>query len=311
MIPAMANPTTRTGTIVLGAAGLIALAAIGIALFRPQSGAAGPEPSQANAQQPAAEARLADLVERVRTSPDDARGWFELGLAYRMAEQFQQAERAFRRAMELRPDEADYAGYVGEMLILLGGADARGQAEPLFRRALRLQPGHPQARYYLATLRDLGGDHRGAIDDLIALLRDAPADAPWEAQVRGAAERIATANRIDIQGRLPAPRPRAPDSAATAAIPGPTREQLDAARSLTPGQQDQMARAMVDRLAGRLRQNPRDAQGWIMLMRSRMMLNEPRQAAEALRAGLAAFPDDDPARQTLRDAAATLGVPRS
>ena len=42
---------------------------------------------------------------------------------------------------------------------------------------------------------------------------------------------------------------------ATAAIPGPTGEQLAAASSIPPSQQDQMVRAMVDGLAARLRQN--------------------------------------------------------
>ncbi len=302
--------STRTGTLVLAAAGLIAAAAVGIAIFRPGGAAQESAAPATNAMQAeAAETGLADLIERVRRNPDDHEGWFELGLAYRGAERFAESERAFRRAMELRPDNADYTAYVGEMLILLGGRQPPPEAEALFQRALRLQPGHPQARYYLATLRDFRGDHRGALDELIALLREAPAGAPWEAQVRAAAETIAERNRIDIAGRLPPPRPRAPDAAATAGIPGPSREQLDAARSLTPSQQQEMARGMVDRLAARLRQNPRDADGWIMLMRSRMMLNEPPAAAEALRSGLAAFSGDEAARQRLRDAAATLGVP--
>lgn len=311
MIRAMADQgSTRTGTIVLAAAGLIAAAAVGVAIFRPGGGAEESAPPTSNAQQAdTAGADLAALGERVRRDPDDHEGWFALGLAYRGAERFGEAERAFRRAMELSPENADYTGYVGEMLVLLGGREPPPEAETLFRRALSLQPGHPQARYYLATLRDFRGDHRGALDDLIALLRDAPAGAPWEAQVRGAVATIAERNRIDIAGRLPPPRPSAPDAVATAGIPGPTREQLDAARSLTPAQQNEMARGMVDRLAARLRQNPRDAAGWIMLMRSRMMLNQPQAAAEALRSGLAAFSGDEAARGRLRDAAATLGVP--
>jgi cytochrome c-type biogenesis protein CcmH len=309
MIRAMADPgSTRIATIVLGAAGLIAVAAVGIAALRPSDTSEAPA-AEADAQQPAAEDSAAELLERVRRNPDDHQGWFELGLAYRAAERFAEGERAFRRAMELSPGNADYAGYVGEMLVLTGGREPPPEAEAMFRRALRLQPGHPQARYYLATLRDFRGDHRGALDELIALLRDAPAGAPWEAQVRGAAETIAERNRIDIAGRLPPPRPRAPDATATAGIPGPSREQLDAARSLPPGQQNEMARGMVDRLAARLRQNPRDAEGWIMLMRSRMMLNEPQAAAEALRSALAAFPGDEAARERLRAAAATLAVP--
>jgi cytochrome c-type biogenesis protein CcmH len=257
---------------------------------------------------------IPDLVQRLRADPDNDQGWYNLGMLYREARRFAESEQAFRRAMELRPENPDYAAYTGEALLLLGGRTPPAEAESLFRRALRLQPGNPQALYYLATLRDIRGDHSGALDELIALLRSAPADAPWEPQVRQAAETIARDNRIDIAGRLPPPRPRppgasSPDDVATAAIPGPSREQIDAARALPPSQQDEMARGMVDRLAARLRSNPSDPDGWIMLMRSRMMLGERAGAAEALRTGLAAFPADAAARERLRAAAATLGVP--
>ena len=59
----------------------------------------------------------------------------------------------------------------------------------------------------------------------------------------------------------------------------------------------------------RLRDNPRDADGWIRLMRSRMVLGEPDAAREALRSGLAAFQDDSAAQARLRTAAGELRVP--
>lgn len=301
----------RTGTIVLAAAGLIALAAVGIALFRSGEGGEAPATAAAgNGQQTASiETMIPDLVQRLRADPDNDQGWFDLGLLYREAGRFAEAEQAFRRAAELRPRNADYAAYRGEALVLLARGDPPAEAEALFRRALELQPGHAQALYYLATLRDFRGDHRGALDALIALLRDAPTGAPWQAQVRAAAEAIAERNRIDIAGRLPPPRPAAPDSAAAAGIPGPSREQLDAARAIPPSQQNEMARGMVERLAARLRASPRDEEGWIRLMRSRMVLNEPQAAAASLRSALAAFEGDAATQQRLRAAAAGLGVP--
>jgi cytochrome c-type biogenesis protein CcmH len=288
-------------TIALVLAALLALAAIGIKLAR--SGDAEPGPAaNAVAAQPAAADHIGALREQLRRDPDNDRGWFMLGMTYRGSEHFAEAAQAFRRAAELAPRNADYAAYQGEALLLAGGdTPPAAEAARLFRRALALQPGNPQARYYLATLKDLGGDHRGAVDDLVALLREAPADAPWAPQVRGAVASIAREHHIDLAGRLPA--------AATAAIPGPTAEQMAAARAIPPSQQDQMVRAMVDGLAARLRQNPRDADGWIRLMRSRMVLHDPAAATEALRAALAAFAGDAAARARLRSAARELGVP--
>ena len=305
MIRAMSS--NRAATFVLAAAGLIAVAAVGIAVARSGDESATDLPAPGSGQQAASvEELIPQFEERLRRDPDNDEGWHALGRLYRDSGRFEEAERAFRRAMELRPQNADYVAYLAETLLLLSGRNPPPEAERLFRRALELQPGNPQARYYLATLRDMRGDHRGALDELVALLRAAPPDAPWEPQVRNAALTIARTNGIDLGDRLP---PATGGTAATAAIPGPTREQMEAARAIPPGQQSEMVKGMVDRLAARLRSNPRDADRWIMLMRSRMVLDEPQAAAEALRSALAAFEGDAAAQQRLRSAASELGVP--
>ena len=303
-----ARKRPSAATLALIAAALLAIVAVAIAIWRSDARATPESPKENAGPQPSAgsvEEMVASLRERLRQDPDNHEGWFMLGMAYRDSGRFAEAEQAFRRAMELAPSNAAYVAYVGEMLLLIGGDTPPPEAERLFRRVMELEPGNPQGRYYLATLRDLGGDHRGAVDDLVALLRDAPAGATWEPQVREAVTAIAQEHGIDLAGRLPPPAA----SNATAAIPGPTREQMEAAKAIPPGQQDAMVQAMVDRLANRLRQNPRDAEGWIRLMRSRMVLNDPAAAREALRSGLAAFPADQATRQRLRTAAQELGVP--
>jgi cytochrome c-type biogenesis protein CcmH len=93
-----------------------------------------------------------------------------------------------------------------------------------------------------------------------------------------------------------------------AAIPGPTPDQLAAASSIPPSQQDRMVQGMVERLAARLKANPRDADGWIQLMRSRMVLGQKDQAQAALKDGLAAFAGDSATQAQLKSAAAQLGI---
>ncbi|HTU11476.1 MAG TPA: tetratricopeptide repeat protein [Allosphingosinicella sp.] len=323
----------QPATIALALAALLALGVLVYTIaFRQDGAAAAPTETNsaaangmaATGQAASVEEMIAGLVERVRRDPDDHEGWFRLGMAYRVMDNFPQATQAFRRAMELQPRNADYVGYLGEALLIQGtraNQPPPPESATLFRRALELQPGHPQARFYLATIRDVQGDHRGAIDDLIALLRDAPPGAEWAGQVRNAVQAIAQTNNIDIAGRLPAEPvgtaaaaapPAAPaPSAATAGIPGPTPEQMRAASGMTPTQQNAMGRDMVERLGARLRQNPRDADRWMMMMRSRMVLNEPQLAAQALRDSLAAFNGDTATQNRLRQAARELGVPGS
>jgi len=300
-------------TIALIVAGLLALAAVAVALFRGGGDAEAAGNVSANAvapQQPGDMAgMIAALTERVRQDPDDHESWFQLGFLLRNTGRYLQAEQAFRRAAELAPNNANYLAYRAEILLVMARNDeVPPEAERLLRRVIELEPDNPQAKFYLATIRDIKGQHRGAVDDLIALLRSAPPGATWEPQVRTALVGIAREHDIDIEGRLPPPR-AAPIASATAAIPGPTSEQMEQARAIPPSRQDEMVKGMVDRLAARLRQNPRNAEGWIQLMRSRMVLNDPNAAGEALRAGLAAFNGDAATQGRLREAARALGVP--
>lgn len=304
-------PVTRRvapATIALILAALLAVVAITVAITR-DSG----DSVTVNAAVPAGppggtlDQAITSLRQQVAAEPDNAGAWFLLGRAHRDSEQLPQAEQAFRRAMELAPGNALHVAYLAESVLLLRpGDEGRAEARQLFQRATQIDPREPMVRFYLATMKDQDGQHRQAVDELIALLNEAPPGALWEPQVRNAVEGIARQNNIDIAARLPAARPSSP---ATAAIPGPSREQMEAAKAMPPGQQDQMVKAMVDRLAARLQQNPRDADGWIRLMRSRMVLGERDSAAAALRSGLAAFSNDAPSQQRLRTAAGELGVP--
>jgi cytochrome c-type biogenesis protein CcmH len=293
-------------TIALVVAGLIALAAIIYAASR----SAEPEAvaNQAAPAQPTDPAQsIAAMRQRLAQDPDNHRGWHLLGYTLQQTGQFAEARQAYQRAMQLQPDNPDYIASLGEMILVLGGEGADQEAEALFRRALEFRRDHPAPRYYLAILKDTKGQHKEAVDELIALLNEAPAGAMWETQVRDAVEKIARTNKIDIAGRLP---DRPAPSAASAAIPGPTREQMEAARNIPPSQQDEMVKGMVDRLATRLQQSPRDERGWMMLMRSRMVQNDREGAAAALRSGLAAFGDDAAVQQRLRTAAGELGIPQ-
>ena len=323
-----ASPGRRLqpATIALIVAALVAVGVLVYTLaFRGQGGAGAEANASAGAnaamgadgdQQAAiaaAETRIQTLQEAIRRDPDNHQAWFELGQLYREFDRFADAAQAFRRAAELQPRTAIYNNYLGEALIFTATRTHQplSEAERYLRRALELEPGNAMSRFYLATIKDERGDHRGAVEDLVALLRDPPRGEPLPPQVRSTTISLARQHNIDLSGRLP-PEPAAPapdQSAAVAAIPGPTPEQMRAAGGMTPSQQSAMGREMVERLAARLRQNPRDADRWMMLMRSRMVLNEPQLAAQALRDGVAAFQGDAATQARLREAAQQLGVP--
>ena len=180
--------------------------------------------------------------------------------------------------LKASPNDGDLWSSLGEALVMAGpGTTFPPGARVAFDKAIALNAKDPRARYFLAMAKDMGGDHKGAIDDWIALLRDSPAGAPWENDVRRTVEAVAAKEKIDVAARLAALRPasRVPDQTA-------------------------MIAAMVDGLAAKLAADPVNVEGWIMLMRSYATLGRVADARAALARAKAA----NPASASRLDAAA-------
>ena len=92
--------------------------------------------------------------------------------------------------------------------------------------------------------------------------------------------------------------------AASNNLRGPSAAEVAAAGAMKPSEQRQMAEGMVAQLEARLQSEPKNVDGWVMLMRSRMTLGEPAKAAATLQKGLAAFRNDGASARKLREAEA-------
>ena len=182
-----------------------------------------------------------------------AKDWRVVGWAYAQAGNAEDAAAAYRKATAIEPDNAENWSSLGEAL-QVASATLVPEAAAAFRKSIELDPSDPRARYFLAVQKDLAGDHKGAVEDWLAFLKDTPPGAPWEADLRRTIEQSAAKHRIDLAGRMPA---AGTTGTATAGIPGPTPEQLASASSLPPAQQAAMVEQMVARLEGRLKANPR------------------------------------------------------
>jgi cytochrome c-type biogenesis protein CcmH len=309
--------------IALVLAALIALGAIVIAVLRSRDGGESPAAAAQSAPAGNEQGQVADvgamiggLEKKMADNPRDPRGWFLLGQAYYHVGRYADSAKAYAKSAELAPNDAMTWSALGEAQLLSGPGGVTPEAEASFRKALAIDPKDHRARYFMAVGKEREGKHTAAVDDLIEILRDSPAGAPWIDPVRQLAVKIASDNKIDITGRIPdvvsAPQeasgPPTGDSVATAGIPGPTAADLQAATSMTPSQQDEMARGMVDRLAAKLRSNPKNADGWIMLIRSRLMLGDMPGAKTALSQAKAAFQGDAAQQGRFDDAARALGV---
>ena len=67
-------------------------------------------------------------------------------------------------------------------------------------------------------------------------------------------------------------------------------------------------KGMVDNLAAKLAANPRDADGWIRLIRARLVMGDAAAARAALASGRAAFADDPATAKSIGDAATQMGM---
>ena len=266
----------------------------------------GGSEAKASGQDSAGPINIEQLRATADAAGDNALPWQQLGFAHFQRGEFLEAEAAYERSVALDGDEAVLWSALGEARVMAS------QREPLppsaleaFNRAIELDPSDPRARYFLNVQKDLDGNHNSAIAGWLALLAETPQGAPWETDLIRTIEQVGAINGIDVEERIVIAQAVRGSTAVSDTPRGPTQAQIAAAGSIPPSEQRTMAEGMVGRLETRLAKNPSDVQGWIMLIRSRMTLDQPDLANEALQAALATNPASE---ARIREEAALLGV---
>jgi cytochrome c-type biogenesis protein CcmH len=305
--------SNRLAWYLLAAALLLAAASIGYNIYE---GSAGQTPQATKSA--GAEPDLAQLRALAEASPGDARAWSNLAFAHFERGEYAAAAEAYRRATGADDKQAVLWSALGEALVMASARDPLPpEALGAFEKALALDSKDPRARYFLAVKKDIDKDHEGAVTAWLALLADTPQGAPWETDLVRTIEQVGQINGIEVASRIAAtdakrtPPLLAPGSGAVAgaaaspALRGPSASEVAAAGAMTPSEQRSMAEGMVAQLELRLQQQPKNLDGWVMLMRSRMTLGEPAKAKAALEAAIRANPDE---AAELQRQAAMLGV---
>lgn len=320
----------------LGLAAMVAVAAAALyaSMGQPELGstaapAAAAAPAAVPPQNAAAQGEvnqlIAGLEQKVQANGSDPEGWRMLGWSYFQTGRYADAAKAYARAIALKPDGEGYQSAYGEALVQEAGGQVTAAAAAAFEKAAAQDGADARARYFLAVRKAESGDRKGAIEDMLKLVADSPADAPWLPQLRAAIQQTAQAAGIDISARLAATKPVGtasvpglpPQVAAAAAasaaapagvMPSPSRDQVQAAQAMNPADRQAMIRSMVDGLAARLKANPKDEAGWLRLMRARQVLGDAAAAKTAREQALAAFAGDAAAQARIRAAAVEIGL---
>ena len=252
---------------------------------------------------------LASLVEglaqRMAKTPDDPAGWALLGRTYLNLGRFDEAARAFRQAIDRGDDGPGAWASLGEALTAANDGQVVAEARQAFAETLERDGADPRARYYAGLGLAQDGRTEEALAVWQALAADTPADASW----RGLLEQQIANSRAALG--LPAEQvATAPGTApGTTEPPGPSAGDVAAAAEMTPEERMAFIRSMVERLAGRLAEQPDDLDGWLRLTRAYGVLGERDKAGAALdqAARLAAdLPADAPERSAVERARKSL-----
>lgn len=226
------------------------------------------------------QAMAARLQRRLEADPTNHEGWQLLGRTFMELRRFDEAARSFEKALGLDAGNADVKAAYGEALVFANQGTVPPAGRAAFESVLASTPANPRAQYYLAIADEQAGKRRAALDRWAALLKDAPAGAPWAVQARRRATALAAALGLDPANVLPA----------ETAARGPNQQEIDAAKSMTPEQRQTMIASMVQQLADRLKETPDDLPGWLRLARAYTVLQRHDDARDTLAKAAALAP---------------------
>jgi cytochrome c-type biogenesis protein CcmH len=333
------------GIVVLGSAGLYSTvekparpSTVGSVLAQRQSPSVAPEPSipkdlvaplqtfaseikaQPQSGLPPVDEMIQRLAARLVKNPNDGQGWRTLGWSYLNIGRFSEASEAYAKAIELSPNVTELRLARIEALVRAADGVVTAEASNAVEDTLKIDLQNPRARFFRGLAKEQGGDKSSALTDWVDVLRDAGPDEPWVPDLKN---RIAGLERE--LGLNVTARPAAAKEAVADGLPETSKEQADSptppaaergpgpldvrtADAMAPAERSAMIEGMVDRLADRLEKSPHDADGWIKLIRSRMVLGEAELAKKALSSGIEAFHDDTQQRDRIIVAAQQLGL---
>jgi cytochrome c-type biogenesis protein CcmH len=188
----VAPPLSRRPVVLIASVAALVLAVLGLGLamvgapadlkVEPAAAAAPVSPSRVAADgalqqaQSRISATIAGLTERLQAHPDDADGWQTLARSHAALGHHAQAIDAFKKALELRPDDPTLLTEYAFSAAVRDPYAASGEPARMIERALELDPRNPKALALAGTLALDRKDYVAAIGHWELLAQIEPPD---------------------------------------------------------------------------------------------------------------------------------------
>jgi cytochrome c-type biogenesis protein CcmH len=155
--------------------------AIGLDTSSAQGGGEGGEapPMAQGGGAPDPNVMVARLEKKLQENPNDAKGQAMLGRSYLVLERFEESAKAYQKAVELEPDNVDFAVGLGVATVRTGRTD---EAAKVFADILKKEPGNPDALWFTGMLQVHRKDMEGAKKTFKTLLDSTPQEQKAEMQ---------------------------------------------------------------------------------------------------------------------------------
>ena len=268
------------------------------------------------------------LAERLKKDPGNADMLRMLGWSYSATGRFPEAVEAYKKALDVQPRNIGLLSSYAEAQVRAANGRVLPDAVAAIDSALAVDGKDLRARYLKGLQQEQAGDKKTALETWLALLADGGSGDPAaSAELRGNVTKLAAELGVDISARMPiaatpggglletlknegksdsASAPAAPAAAMTSR--GPSADDVKSAEGMTPADRSAMIQGMVEKLAARLAAQPRDAEGWVRLIRSRKVLGDGDAAKSALEKALGVFSDSPDDQKRITAGAAEAGV---
>jgi cytochrome c-type biogenesis protein CcmH len=238
------------------------------------------------------DALIARVEEHLKQNPKDGRGWTVLAPVLVRQGRLDDAIQAYRNSIAYGGDGADRRADLGEAMVALAGGVVTQDAKAEFEHAVALDANEAKANYFLGLSAEQDGRGAAAAAIWQAMLDHAPADAPWLRLVNDALARVNGARNDAEDGAKPPPL---------------SEQAVAAAKDMSEGDRGAMIRGMVERLAGRLKENGDDVEGWLKLVRAYSVLGDHDKAKDAVIDARKAMASDAERLRQLNEGLKTLG----